>query len=90
MRTNSFSVSQIVGNKQIQNLCKLCTNKFFLDPDPHLYGPEVYVCTQTFPQNITTVNFYVKCKKNNKGKYFLDLNGIRIQFPDPKQEKQGS
>ena len=70
MRTNSFSVSQIVGNKQIQNLCKLCTNKFFLDPDPHLYGPEVYVCTQTFPQNITTLNFYVKCKKIIKGNIF--------------------
>ena len=91
MRTNSFSVSQTVENKQIQNLCKLCTNKNFPDPDPHLYGPAVYVCTQTFPQIITTVNFYVKCeisKKNNKGKYFLDLNGIRIQFPDLKQDKK--
>ena len=84
MRTNSFSVSQIVENKQIQNLCKLCTNKLFRIRIRIYTDPQCVHAFKFFFKN-NYRDFYVKCKiskkKKNKGKFF-DLIGIRIQSLD--------
>ena len=57
MRTNSFSVSQIVENKQIQNLCKLCTNKFFRIRIRIYTDPQCVHAFKFFFSKITTVIF---------------------------------